>query len=471
MNDTLLVLYTLSSSTLTYWCLCLFLILVFIKIYRNISIKNTILYLLFLVYFIQLTCSFNVVAVLLNTQIVNITLQNGLLNIHPIYIYNTYIFAALIWLSNYKWYTINNIIQNMTTNMFSYLCIIISGVYLGSFWASQELNWGGFWSWDPVEMISLFLVFWFMLHFHNKNDKFLNKPINHLFIAVVTIYLIIRLGVVTTIHSFVRTNNNPFLTNLALLLLVVAACANTYKYYHLLFKNFFKISICIFSIIIWYLYVYIYHILICVNSFILDTTSGYFTITLFILYYVLVCNKQNITIKYSILLPLITTILLYVNNTYLYFILFGYVFFCNLFFFKNIKMHILLLCVYLLFYIYFVNIPVYNNKIKIYGNMSINNLTNSKLLDMFYELSFCLKKQLIMFKNKNMITNVSGFSIFGNNYVNNYIFSKNDSIYFVFILEIISMSVLYLLFLLVVGALNYKYTNTNNNNKKNINFY
>ncbi len=458
MSDTLLILYSLSSSTLTYWCLYLFLLFVCLKILRNIKTLSTIMYLIFLYYFLQLSYNFNVVVTVLNTQLINTTLQNGLLNIHPIYIYNTYIFVVLFWLSSYKWYHTNSTLQNTITNTFTYLCIILSGVYLGAFWASQELNWGGFWSWDPVELVSLFLIFWFLLYFHNNSGRFLNRPFNHVLIAIMIIYFIIRLGVITTIHSFVRMNNNPYLTKIALTLFTILVYMNTYKYYYMFTTRYVKFFVFVFLFMLYYLFANIYYILNLTNSFLSDVVHGYFALTLLVLYYFLTCSKSTMSKKYNSLVFLAVVALLYTYNINIYFVLVYFLFFYKLSTVKDVKVHVTLLFIYVLFFVFFINMPVYNNQTKKHSNVVINNLTNSKILDLYYELSFCLKKQLIVYKNKNLISHVMGFSIHSNIYNNVYIFSKNDNIYSIFVLEIIVVSIMYLVFLCVFGVVNYKYT-------------
>lgn len=72
-------------------------------------------------------------------------------------------------------------------------------IVLGAVWAQHELNWGGFWSWDQVEIISLFYfaVALFLLHF--------KRPLFFFSAALAFSYFFfgLRFNYFTSVHSFV----------------------------------------------------------------------------------------------------------------------------------------------------------------------------------------------------------------------------------------------------------------------------
>ena len=170
------------------------------------------------------------------------------------YVYIIYSQISVLWFYNYKLYCLNNVSKNNTTRVFSLLCAILIGVCLGSFWANQELNWGGFWSWDPVELISLLLFLWFLVQLHNKNNIIFNKSLSNIAITIVLFYFVIRLGVVTTIHSFILSNLHPFFVYIFLLLIVIVFFNNTIKYYYFYKsrRTHYYTVICVFYLIVIY---------------------------------------------------------------------------------------------------------------------------------------------------------------------------------------------------------------------------
>jgi cytochrome c biogenesis factor len=466
INDTLLNIYILSSSSLTIWFLFYLLYFIFFKIYKNINTLFLIIYFFISFYFFIYNQVLSFVTFWLMMQNVNTTLQNGLVNIHPVYIYVIYIYIYIIWFYNYKFY--NSFIFKFvnTSILFSMLCVIISGIYLGAFWASQELNWGGFWSWDPVELVSLFLLFWFIFTFHNKNNNIINKPVNHILITGVVIYFIIRLGIVTTIHSFIKTNSKPFFSKIFIVMLFFCIYLNKKKYYYI-YNYFTNINIVVLFVICCYLCTYIVSLIDLNNIPFLNPIYFYFLVVVSTISTYITSIKNKIEFyKYFVktLLFFIFFCLVKVNITIMFLIL---VFVYNLYVFKKIQLHTTLLTVYFLFFLFFININIYNNNIiNLYNiNININILSNSLLIDSYHEIFFFLKKNMFFIKLKNLIMHIAGFSITTNNASSLFLFSKNNNIYFIFTLEIIYIIVYYLIVLCIFILTNYKYLDYKHNYK------
>lgn len=458
MNDTLLSLYVLSSNTLTLWLLLLF--LVFLKLWHSKTCKFliTFFFVTLWCYFICCSCDFSIVLSYLTTQNNNLTLQNGLLNIHPVFVYITYASICLFWIHYYFYYKINFYLNTTTSMIFTFFSTILIGIYLGAFWASQELNWGGFWSWDPVELVSLFLFFWFVLFMHNRNEKILNKPYNHIIIGVVIVYLIIRLGVVTTIHSFIRSNSYPHIVNLLLMWLSFTILWNAKSYYYTIKRNYTTRFLVAWWLIIFFIYIYTLTLIHKTNFNLLNPILSYYFITTLCVYVFIIYNGLNRT-KFFIV-HLFFFILVFVYN-YLdvvslkFFILF----FCFFSTFKNIKLHSILLFAYVLFFIYFVNLSYYStpkfNTLAL--NYNLSTTTNCDIVKEYYESFYFLKKQLFFNKIKNVWSHITGFSI-ASNYLNSlFIFSKNSSLYFLFTLDIVFSFTYYTLVIMLLNIFNYKY--------------
>lgn len=145
-------------------------------------------------------------------------LKDFLLIIHPPFLYLGYLSVSIIFN-----FSIFYIIFVRAINLYMYIkkYIIISwvllsfGIFLGSWWAYQELGWGGWWYWDPIENISIIPWFFLIFLFHYLFiDKFiLQIKYKKLLLVLFFIYFlnlfgtfIVRMGLLNSVHSFVNNN-------------------------------------------------------------------------------------------------------------------------------------------------------------------------------------------------------------------------------------------------------------------------
>lgn len=99
------------------------------------------------------------------------------------------------------------------------------GNALGAWWAYEELGWGGYWAWDPVENSSLmpWLIATALLHCSRTYKRNTSTAIWMMILAIVTFSLCIfgtfltRYGLVSSVHAFPE----PGLGILFLVLLVI----------------------------------------------------------------------------------------------------------------------------------------------------------------------------------------------------------------------------------------------------------
>ena len=92
-----------------------------------------------------------------------------------------------------------------------------AGVILGGWWAYQELGWGGYWAWDPVENASFmpWLTGTAFLHSIIIQEKKDMLRIWNIVLVVLTFSLCIfgtfltRSGVMSSVHSFTASNLGP----------------------------------------------------------------------------------------------------------------------------------------------------------------------------------------------------------------------------------------------------------------------
>jgi cytochrome c biogenesis factor len=213
---------------------------------------------------------------------INMALINGLLLIHPILVFFTYIYCAYL----YHLYLIKKkLIILFINNLFYHINIIaiISwfSLILGSLWAQQELNWGGWWNWDFVEIILLifFLHILFIYHLnflknYNLINLFLKKFLWFIFLFI---YLI-RINITNSIHNFAYIN---FSSNYYLLLIYLFYIFCYLKFINI-YNNFIKYWIIEWNIFLLFLknlnnifLIFIYINILCYNNniFLIDLTK------------------------------------------------------------------------------------------------------------------------------------------------------------------------------------------------------
>lgn len=152
----------------------------------------------------------------------NPLLQHWAMVIHPPILYVGYVgfavpfaiaMAALITRQNDR--SIWKLIRRW--NLFSWLFLGF-GIILGALWAYEELGWGGYWGWDPVENASLmpWIVGTAVLHSLMAQEKRgIFKLWNTILIALgffMSIFgtFITRSGLVTSVHAFPSSGLGSF---------------------------------------------------------------------------------------------------------------------------------------------------------------------------------------------------------------------------------------------------------------------
>ena len=103
------------------------------------------------------------------------------------------------------------------------------GIILGGWWAYQELGWGGYWAWDPVENASFmpWLTGTAFLHSiiiqEKKNMLRLWNMILIMLTFILTIFgtFLTRSGVMSSVHSFTQSPLGPFFLSFVVLLLCI----------------------------------------------------------------------------------------------------------------------------------------------------------------------------------------------------------------------------------------------------------
>jgi cytochrome c biogenesis factor len=160
-----------------------------------------------------------------NIYDLNTNLINGFFLIHPLLIYIFYVLLLLLFLLtllnmldlNYR----NNIIYAKllyvciyTKNIATVLYLIILVIFLGSWWAYQELSWGTWWNWDPIEIINLLYLLSMLTIQHKSLSYFIKsfyKIFYKIFFLTLLLFIVVRYSLVQSIHNFLNvTTQNQY---------------------------------------------------------------------------------------------------------------------------------------------------------------------------------------------------------------------------------------------------------------------
>ncbi len=367
--------------------------------------------------------------------ILNNSLLNGLLLIHPIFLYSILLLFIFFFI-NYTLLKINymkifNSFNFLNKNYLIYLFIsIITSVFLGAWWAQVELNWGGWWGWDLIEIISLnyLIIVIFLLHQKQKNLLF-NLFID-IFIKIVFFVIIIKFNYLDSIHNFVSagsyTQNFYQLLHMHILLFYISNKIKSFDKFFYFFKKIENVFYLCFFLLLHILNIYIYYEFLLIffknNIYILF----FFKIKLFIfILFILLCT-------YTIILT---------NKAYniLIFTSFWEFLYFNMVFYIKTFLKYFLLHYYIFIFLY----------ITIYDYFLFNFLINLSLDKNFFLI---LSDYFYHFFNKSF------FNVFCNLKIinfDNFIFHKTIYLHFINLLDyssdslkITDHSILYILFII-----------------------
>ena len=171
----------------------------------------------------------------------NPQLQNPFMAIHPPCLYLGYVglsvpfafaLAALITgRLDDTWFR--------TTRRFTIVSwfILGTGILLGGWWAYVELGWGGYWAWDPVENASLipWLTCTAFLHSVMIEERKKMLRVWNLSLVIMSFLLAIlgtfitRSGVISSVHSFTKSDIGPLFAGFLLLCTLVSVGLLLYR--------------------------------------------------------------------------------------------------------------------------------------------------------------------------------------------------------------------------------------------------
>lgn len=350
----------------------LFLIFFIITIYNNLYVQN-----LFVFYFFFTLITINLKFNLFDFSNVNFNINknllNGLLIIHPIILYTSYgmMFYLIyyIFFIKFKFMFYNNFFFVNKQQYLNTVLILLLSIFLGSWWAEQELSWGGWWSWDFIEIISLnfFFILLFLIHMP-KYKIFLNWFEYDFFIKILIFMVIVRFNFLNSIHNFISNNFFfQFFYELIIIYCIFSLILINYKLFNLkIFKttnnlNFISIF---FFIIIFNLLIYLYLEFICLMYKELSLTGLF---------------KKNKILYYFILYFYI--MLLFKSSKFnMFFLTFFEHVYCNLYFYNNyksLKLYLFHVIIFIsIFSIFFNFYFIDQNNFILHKNITIFNLND-----------------------------------------------------------------------------------------------
>lgn len=163
---------------------------------------------------------------------INLDLFNGMLSIHPPILLMSYSFLLSILFITFSvnlHYNISlkkkkndtmlsiaslsSLNSNLNVASDKALSTIFIAILLGSYWAHQELSWGGYWSWDPIEMLSLMasLSALYLSHLLSTKPSYFKFII--IAIPAILSILLVRANSIPSVHGFLDIQDLRFNTS------------------------------------------------------------------------------------------------------------------------------------------------------------------------------------------------------------------------------------------------------------------
>lgn len=120
----------------------------------------------------------------------------GLFKIHPILFYMSLLLYS---------HTLNNNLIYFKIRIITVIAMSTISLFLGGIWAMYQLNWGYYWSSDPIEFALLFIIGLYVYKLHTLKLQLKYK--NILLIYILFYIYLIRSNLIYTKHNFFNVYN------------------------------------------------------------------------------------------------------------------------------------------------------------------------------------------------------------------------------------------------------------------------
>jgi hypothetical protein len=174
---------------------------------------------------------------------INWFLSNKVNKLHPPLFYLNFIYFFYIFLPNpfyikFEWGFLR---KDFTLLGFFLLTILLTTLFMGSWWALQEGSWGGWWNWDMSELLGIFFLFkiftiWhlsFRLPSHEKTRNILYL----LLYFILIFYICLQINFASIAHNFGFRKGIFFFEKINYLLITISVTM-VYSYYYNHFIHF-----------------------------------------------------------------------------------------------------------------------------------------------------------------------------------------------------------------------------------------
>ena len=179
----------------------------------------------------------------------NILLSNSINKFHPALFYTSLLIVVGVYTSSIiiptNSFTMNTLIKSFSYYTNKSIIIIIFTLFLGSWWALQEGSWGGWWNWDPSEVLGLLVMLIHLVYLH-RNVKLYNyitsvQYINLCWQLIFFAYIFIQFNFDLVSHNF-GTRVDQFIDSshnfLLIILITVIGIVNVCYRYCVSIENF-----------------------------------------------------------------------------------------------------------------------------------------------------------------------------------------------------------------------------------------
>jgi cytochrome c-type biogenesis protein CcmF len=162
----------------------------------------------------------------------NPLLQNAYMQSHPPLLYIGYVGLSVPFAFAIAALVTRRLDSTWITSVRRWIIIswvfLTVGIILGSRWAYEELGWGGYWAWDPVENAALmpWLVATAFLHSVMVQERRGMLRIWNMVLVILTFTLALfgtfltRSGILSSVHAFGESTLGPYFLGLIILVLV-----------------------------------------------------------------------------------------------------------------------------------------------------------------------------------------------------------------------------------------------------------
>lgn len=223
-------------------CLVLTLWLSFHKIYS--FLYYTIVSISLLLYFSLLSIwNFFIEDTLYQSVKINWFLSNKVNKLHPLLFYLNFIYFFYIFVPNafYIKFESGFLNKDFTSLGFFLLMVLLTTLFMGSWWALQEGSWGGWWNWDMSELLGVFFLFkiftiWH-LSFRLPSFERIRNILYLLLYFILIFYIYLQINFATIAHNFGFRKGIFFFEKINYLLISIFI-TTVYLYYHSYFIYF-----------------------------------------------------------------------------------------------------------------------------------------------------------------------------------------------------------------------------------------